>query len=79
MDADLYFLTFVVLQFHVFQIRSDQFFRSACCNMSDGLSHDELRAVLSAQIEIVHRISSLTIITVEKRNGSRQASDAFQS
>ena len=47
--------------------------------MSDGLSHDELRAVLSAQIEIVHRISSLTIITVEKRNGSRQASDAFQS
>ena len=31
---------------------------STCCRNSDGLSHDELRAVTSAQIAVVHRTSS---------------------
>ena len=31
---------------------------STCCGKSDGLSHDELRAVSSAQIAILHKTSS---------------------
>ena len=31
---------------------------STCCRNSDGLSHDELRAVTSAQIAVVHIASS---------------------
>ena len=34
------------------------FFISTCCDKSDGLSQDELRAISSAQIVILHRKSS---------------------
>ena len=52
---------------------------SDCYYKSDVLSHNELRAVSSAQIAILHRISSGRQLKQKKRNGSRLNSDAFQS
>ena len=37
------------------------------CNKSDGLSHDELRALSSAQIAILHRTSSGRKLKYEKK------------
>ena len=49
----------MALHFHIFKIKSKLI--STCCDKSDGLSHDKLRAVsdskILAQITILHRIS----------------------
>ena len=56
------FLLFLVLHFHIFKIKLQLIgltsYISTCCGKSDGLSNDELRAVSSAQIAILHRTSS---------------------
>ena len=62
MDPELHFLIFLVLHFHIFKIKLQLIgvtsYISTCCDKSDGLSHDELRARSSAQIAIWHRTSS---------------------
>ena len=56
MDVEWHFLIFL-LTFLYFkdQIKTHI---STCCDKSDGLLHEELRAASSAQIAILHRISS---------------------
>ena len=46
---------------------------STCCDKSDGLPHDELRAVSSDQIAMLNRVilSRRQLKEKEKRDGSR--------
>ena len=46
-----------------------------CCDKSDGLSHDELRAVSSAQMAILHRTLSERQLKYKRRDGSRLISE----
>ena len=46
-----------------------------CCDKSYGLPHDELRAVSSCLIAILHRTSSGRQLQWKKRDASRQNSD----
>ena len=47
----MYFLILLVLHVHIFKIK----LKLVLVGWSDGLSHDELRAVSSVQIGIVRR------------------------
>ena len=71
MDAELHFLIFLVLHFHIFQIKFQLIGLtsriSTCCNKSDGLLHDELRALSKHLTQNIIRET----IKVEKRGVSR--------
>ena len=49
-----------------------------CCDKSDALSNDVLRAVLLAQTETLHKKSSERQLKQKKGDGPRQNSDAFR-
>ena len=49
---------------------------STCCDKSDALSHDELRAVPSAQIAILHGKLSWRQLKEKLRDGSRYVSES---
>ena len=73
---------FLVLHYHIFKIKLQLIgltsYISTCCDKSDGLSHDELRAV-SSDSSLTKNIIKEIIKVEEKKDGSRKNSDAFLS
>ena len=49
---------FLELNFHILRSNHNSQAISTCCEKSDGLSHDQLTAVPSAQIAILDKTSS---------------------
>ena len=57
LNAELNFLIFLVFHFIFLITHYNSEAISTCYDKSDGLSHDELRTVSSAQIAILHTAS----------------------